>query len=183
MEYASWGDYKLNVLNWLGHKENNTYAWAKIETAKAPSTMQFMGTELRSISVQVQWHYDTCDVDPKEEYENLKKAAAKGEPYKLIVGTKLYGDFIIESINAGVIQTDPDGNTIMVQADIAFTEYVHTSITRKKVKSIRPGVVSSSGSTGTATGTGSTSTPKYKVVVAKKKSPDDPTYTSLEEIK
>ena len=177
MNYASLGTVTFDLLAWSGHKEENTYVFAKIATAKAPSILQSMGTELRSIPATVQWHADWCS-DPNAEYEAFKALAALCSSQKLLIGNKVIGDFVIEKITGENIKTLGDGTPICIGCDFNLTEYIEKTLqTRKsKKKKNRPGVKTSS-STSTA-GTAK----EYKSVPIKSTDPNMPPFSRIEAV-
>jgi len=132
MYYASFGDIVFKVYSYLEHKETNEYAVAKHETIFAPSSLQFLGTELREIQIKIGFHRDFCD--PMNEYEKLVFIADEGLPHKLIVAEQVLGDFVIKSIESEVKQIDMWGKPIAIYCDVKFIEYIEKELQTRAIK-------------------------------------------------
>lgn len=133
MQYAQWGDIIFQVVEFRSVKEENEYIYAEHETIFPPSSLQWMGTELRKVGMSVRWHNQFCN--PEESYQKLKELAQKGEAQKLIIATKVWGDFVIKKIAGEFVQIDAWGKPVIIDADIEFEEYVEKKVEQKKIKS------------------------------------------------
>ena len=143
MNYAQFGDIVFDVKAYNGHTLENTYSFARQETVIAPSSLEFLGPELRKISLKVQWHDAWCD-DPKAEYTKLDTLCQKGDEQKLIIATQLLGDFVIEKMTVDEELTDAWGHTVYIICSLELTEYIKKKITTKKIpKSAKPAVKTS----------------------------------------
>lgn len=170
MQYASLGNIVFQAQEWNSHSEDNTYVWAKHDTANAPGLQQFMGTELRTIPVQLQWHSAWCD--PQTQYEALKAAASEGEPLKLIIADDVIGDFIIQKISGDVIQKNQAGTSIFISCKVELTEYAYKTLTRHTKAKSRPAVKSSATKS---------ATPQYKATPVAA-SGTTPSYRKIEKV-
>jgi phage protein U len=132
MQYASIGDIIFKVYSYLEHRETSEYAVAKHRTIFAPSSLQFLGDELLSLEIKVGFHRDFCD--PFEEYQKLKDLAKEGVPQKLIVAEQVYGDFVIESINAEVKQVDMWGKPVAIYCNVKLTEYREKKLQTREIR-------------------------------------------------
>jgi phage protein U len=130
MKYASFGDIIFQIFSYRQHKESNQYAIAKLQTVIAPSSLQFLGNELLSLELSINFHNAFCN--PTEEYEKLKELAEVGEPQKLIIAEKVLGDFVIESIDAEYQQIDAYGQPVDITLNVRFTEYIKKEIQKRK---------------------------------------------------
>lgn len=141
MRYASFGDIAFEIFSYREHKENSQFAVSKLQTVIAPSSMQFLGSELMSLELTINFHNAFCN--PTEEYEKLKELAKTGEPQKLIIAEKVLGDFVIESIDADFQQIDAFGQSVDISLNVKFTEYIKKEIqkrqttTKKKGKAVK----------------------------------------------
>jgi len=131
-EYAQWGDIVFELLSYREHREENTYVYARHETIFPPSSLQWMGKELRKLNMTIRWHNQWCN--PEEKYREFREEAEKGEAKKLIIATKVVGDFVVEKINATVEQVDVWGRPVIVDVDVEFTEYVKKEIQKRQIK-------------------------------------------------
>jgi len=131
MKYASFGNIVFQVYSYKEHTETNQYAVAKLQTVIAPSSLQYLGNELQSLELGINFHNAYCD--PLEEYQNLKDLAKQGIPQKLIIAEKVLGDYIIESINAEYQQIDAFGNPVDISLNIKFTQYIPKTLQKKKI--------------------------------------------------
>jgi phage protein U len=137
MKYASFGDIVFQIFSYREHKESNQYAVAKLQTVIAPSSLQFLGNELLSLELSINFHNAFCN--PTEEYEKLKELAKTGEPQKLIIAEKVLGDFVIESIDAEYQQIDAYGQPVDISLNVRFTEYIKKEIQKRKTTSKKKG--------------------------------------------
>jgi phage protein U len=137
MKYASFGDIIFQIFSYREHKESNQYAIAKLQTVIAPSSLQYLGNELLSLELAVNFHNAFCN--PLEEYQKLKDLAKQGEPQKLIIAEKVLGDFVIESIVAEYQQIDAYGQPVDITLNVRFTEYIKKEIQKRKTASKKKG--------------------------------------------
>jgi phage protein U len=137
MKYASFGDIIFQIFSYREHKESNQYAIAKLQTVIAPSSLQYLGNELLSLELAVNFHNAFCN--PLEEYQKLKDLAKQGEPQKLIIAEKVLGDFVIESIVAEYQQIDAYGQPVDITLNVRFTEYIKKEIQKKKTAAKKKG--------------------------------------------
>jgi phage protein U len=133
MKYASFGDIIFQIFSYREHKESNQYAVAKLQTVIAPSSLQYLGNELQSLELSINFHNAFCN--PLEEYQKLKDLAKTGEPQKLIIAEKIIGDFVIESIDADFQQIDAYGQPVDISLNVKFTEYIKKEIQKKQTAS------------------------------------------------
>jgi len=136
MEYAQLGDVVFQVLSYLEHSEENTYEWKEINTAIAPSVLQFFGTELSKIALKVQFHREFCN--PREEYRKLKDLANRGEPAKLIVASQIIGDYVVKAIKAQYEQIDAWGKPVQLSAELELQEFIQKELQTRKIKTEGP---------------------------------------------
>lgn len=183
MEYAQLGEVVFEVLSYQEHREENEFAWAKLQTIYAPSSLQFMGTELQKISMVVQWHREWCD--PLEQYKKLKDLAKEGKPQKLIIASQVVGDFVIEKISSEIKQIDAWGKPVWIRVGIELLEYIPKTIEKKQrqtqTKKGKAVANKSKGAQKTQTQTQTQKQAQYQVV--KKQNADGYTYTVIEEKK
>jgi phage protein U len=137
MKYASFGDIIFQIFSYREHKESNQYAVAKLQTVIAPSSLQYLGNELQSLELSINFHNAFCN--PIEEYERLKDLAKTGEPQKLIIAEKVLGDFVIESIDAEYQQIDAYGQPVDITLNVRFIEYIKKEIQKRKTASKKKG--------------------------------------------
>ncbi len=130
MEYAQWGDVVFEILSYREHKEEQSFIYAHHETIFPPSSLQWMGgRELKKISMAIRWHNQWCD--PYSLYKNFIETAEKGEAQKLIIGSFVLGDFVVERINSTIQQIDAWGKPVVIDVDVEFTEYIKKEIEKK----------------------------------------------------
>lgn len=135
IEYAQWGDIVFEVLSYREHKEENQYIYARHETILPPSSLQWMGRELKKINMTLRWHNQWCE--PEERYNAFMELAQKGEAQKLIIATKVIGDYVVERINSTIQQIDAWGRPVVIDAEVEFTEYIKKEIQKKAIKTQR----------------------------------------------
>ncbi len=176
MAYATLGDIEFEVPSWSGHTEENTYAWSKQDTIQAPGSLQFLGTDLRSLPLQVQWHRFWCK--PGEQYKALKAAADAGGPLKLTIAGELMGDFVIQKISGESFIHLINGEYVQITCNIDLLEYIPKTLEKRKIKKKKttPGVVQADSTAATQT-----SQPQYKIKTSTSK--NGLTFRQIEQVK
>ena len=132
MEYASLGKVVFKIPHYKAHSERGKYEWVDINTIFAPSSQQFFGAENEEIKIQVVWHIDFCN--PLDELNKLKQQAKEGQPYKLIIGSVPFGDFVIKEINSETQKIDAKGNPIIIKAVILLKGFTAKALQTRKTK-------------------------------------------------
>ncbi len=135
MQYGQLGEIVFQVTNFKNLTEENPYIYAHQETAQAPSSLQFLGTELRKIELSLKFHFKFCN--PKEEYEKLKSLARQGEAKKLIIAKEVLGNFVIENISGEFIKVDAWGKPIIIEATLELSEYIEKKVKTRKIKTVK----------------------------------------------
>jgi len=135
MKYASFGSIVFQVYSYKEHTETNEYAVAKLQTVIAPSSLQYLGNELQSLELTIGFHNAYCD--PLQEYQNLKDLAKQGTPQKLIIGEKVFGEYVIESIEAQYQKIDAYGKPVDLTLHVKFTQYIPKTLQKKKIKTTK----------------------------------------------
>jgi phage protein U len=135
MEYGQFGSIVFQVVHFRNLTEENTFLYAHQETAQAPSTLQFLGEELRKIELTLRFHPEFSN--PEEDYEKLKTLSRKGSAQKLIIGTKVLGDFVIEKISGEFIKIDAWGKPILIDAHLELSEYKEKELKTRKIKTVK----------------------------------------------
>ncbi len=168
MQYAQWGDVVFELLAYAEHKEENEYVYAKHQTIFPSSSLQWMGTELKRISMTIRWHVSWTD--PLKQYKALKEISQQGEAKKLIIAQEVIGDFVLEKITAEIQQLDIWGKPIQIQCQCEFTEYIKKEIEKKKIQTKKQSPAKKQ-----------TGQPEYKVV--KKTNPEGEQFSYVEKVK
>lgn len=137
MRYAQWGEIVFEVLSYREHSEENSYIYARHETILPPSTLQWMGKELRKVKIGFRFHAQWCN--PEELYQQFLAEAENGEAKKLIIAEKVVGNFVVEKINSAIQQIDAWGRAVLIDIDADFTEYVEKKIETKQIKTKKSG--------------------------------------------
>lgn len=131
-KYGSFLDVDFEVFAYQEHEEENNFIYADLQTIKAPSNLQFMGAELRTLNLKLRFHREFCDV--ADSYKKIISAAKKGLPGKLIIGTIVYGDFVIEKVSSKTEMVDTKGDAVIMDLEIAFKEFIDKELKTRKIK-------------------------------------------------
>ena len=137
MKYGVIGGLTFEVAEYNEHTEDCTFVYAKHETIEAPSSLQFMGTDLRTHKLSLRWHREWCE--PKTQFNNLVKIAKEGQPLRLVIAQQYHGKFVIEGISSSFEKTDSKGNAVYISAEISMTEYVEKSVQTKQIETKKQG--------------------------------------------
>ncbi len=129
MIYVQFGNVVFEVLAYREHKEEQIFIYAHHETIFPPSSLQWMGKELQKITMSIRWHNQWCS--PYEEYQKFIETAEKGEAQKLIIGSFILGDFVVERISSSIQQIDAWGKPVIIDAEVEFMEYVKKEIEKR----------------------------------------------------
>lgn len=132
MNYASFGSITFKLQSYQNHQEEIDYVYAKHETIFAPSSLQFMGTELETLKLSIRFHREFCN--PIQEYKKLKDISNKGKAEKLIIATRLIGNFVIKKISSVTKQLDIWGKPVIIDCDIEFQQFIEKKLQTRKIK-------------------------------------------------
>ncbi|MCS7317315.1 MAG: phage tail protein [Candidatus Dojkabacteria bacterium] len=132
MKYASFGNIYFKLQSYQNHQEDIEYIYSKHETIFAPSSLQFMGTELENLKLSIRFHREFCN--PTEEYKKLKDISNKGMAQKLIIATRLIGNFVIKKISSITKQLDIWGKPVIIDCDIEFQQFIEKKLQTRKIK-------------------------------------------------
>jgi phage protein U len=132
MEYVCFGDIVFELLSYSRHNEEQNFPYARHETIKPPSSLQWMGKkELNKITLSVRWHMYFCN--PQEEYEKLIEFANRGEYAPFIIAEKNLGNYVVESVESDFQQIDIQGNPTVIYANITLEEFVLKELQKKQI--------------------------------------------------
>lgn len=94
--------------------------------------LQRIGSNLQQLSVSILLHASFCN--PENEMDALDTAMEDAEVLPLVLGNGVYaGDFVIESIDRGIDQTDALGNIISQTLSLRLREYYISDKLQSKV--------------------------------------------------
>ncbi|PIQ25422.1 hypothetical protein COW20_15285 [bacterium (Candidatus Blackallbacteria) CG13_big_fil_rev_8_21_14_2_50_49_14] len=134
--FATLGDTEIEVLTGpseLGVKYSASYADLALIGRK--SGLQFTGFSPDEISWRVLLHSNWCD--PAYELRKLKEHMDNQDTLSLVMGTGEYrGVFVIPDLDVALRHTDPSGNIIAMELNLALKEY-----TGDPAKPNPPGVI------------------------------------------
>ncbi|WP_319403139.1 phage tail protein [uncultured Anaeromusa sp.] len=85
--------------------------------------LEFIAPGLAEISFQVVFSA-LLGTSPLKEIEQLKETMQKGEYQSLVIGGKVLGDFVIESMAESWKHIDNKGNLLHAAVDLSLKEYV-----------------------------------------------------------
>lgn len=96
--------------------------WAKHDTINVKSRAEYLGDgELQtSLSIKLR-AFD--GVHPQNELDKLDNIISNGLVEALIIGSKVYGDFYLESMNFEPIKVDGKGVVWQYNVDLSLSEY------------------------------------------------------------
>jgi phage protein U len=86
--------------------------------------LQIVGGKLRTINLRFKFHHSFCN--PQEELDKLLKMANKQEAVALVLGEKMEGYWVIESIPLTVDRTDAQALLLSIEVDVNLKEWVDT---------------------------------------------------------
>lgn len=132
-KYASYGDVIWKVPDYKKHSEDMKVEWVRINTAFAPSSLQYMGVENRIVQLESFWTIHFCD--PLQELEKLKNLAKEPKPNLLVIGNVPFGKFVIKEIKSEEQKIDIYGKAIYIKAKITFEEFPEKEL--KVIKTYR----------------------------------------------
>lgn len=121
--FAQLGNIQFELITYFsGLKESSSYNYAQHERINKKPMLQFLGENLKSIDIKLNFHASFCD--PRTELENLKIVAELGTPLQFIKGNGEYlGVFVINGIESATEQTTNEGDIISIQVELRLLEY------------------------------------------------------------
>ena len=121
--FAQLGEMQFELITYFsGLKESSSYNYAQHERINRKPLLQFLGENLKTIDIKLNFHATFCT--PSEELEKLKVVAELGTPLPFIKGNGEYlGIFVINGIESATEQTTKEGDVLSIQAELRLTEY------------------------------------------------------------
>ena len=84
-------------------------------------SLQFTGWELETLSLGFRWSVGWCD--PDEQLQRLWDAQDKHQPMRLVLGSGTWKrKWVIEEVSDSLVQTDPAGNTLSIEATVKLKD-------------------------------------------------------------
>ena len=121
--FAQLGNIQFKLITYFsGIKETSSYNYAEHERINKKPILQFLGENLKTIEIKLNFHSSFCT--PRNEMETLKAVAETGTPLTFIKGNGEYlGVFVISEIMSSTEQASKEGDVIEIQAELRLTEY------------------------------------------------------------
>lgn len=104
-------------------KRKTSAKFAEHEIVGLKSKLEFVAPGLDEISFQVifsAFH----GLNPLKETDQLREIVQKGEYNALVIGGKVLGNFIIDSISESWKHVDNLGNVLYIAVDLSLKEYI-----------------------------------------------------------
>ncbi|MGA1114127.1 MAG: phage tail protein, partial [Aquiluna sp.] len=84
-------------------------------------SLQFTGWKLETLSLGFRWSVGWCD--PDEQLQRLWDAQDKHQPMRLVLGSGTWKrKWVIEEVSDSLVQTDPAGNTLSIEARVKLKD-------------------------------------------------------------
>jgi phage protein U len=121
--FAQLGDIQFELITYFnGIRENSSYNYAQHERINKKPLLQFLGENLKTIELKLNFHASFCT--PSKEVEKLKTVAELGTPMQFIKGNGEYlGVFVIDNIESETEQTTNEGDILSIQLELRLLEY------------------------------------------------------------
>lgn len=142
---------QLGNVQFLGLKGFNSFSdsrsidYAEHKLIEGKPRLQRVGDNLQQLSLSILLHASFCN--PESETDTLYELMENAEVLPLILGNGVYqGDFVIESINRDVSDTDSSGNVISQTLSLSLKEYfVIDKLLNKSIEARKNAFASSDG--------------------------------------
>lgn len=95
--------------------------YAEHEVIDTKSHLQFLGLALEEFSLAITLHASWCS--PETEMRKLDAMQASGEAYRLLLGNRIFGHFVLESKTENRKYTDGDGRVVLAYVQLKLKEY------------------------------------------------------------
>jgi len=129
--YAMLGNIQFNVIPVEGLDKTSGVNYVQCDTVSGKPALQFTGSKLDKINIQLKFHADFCT--PSDEIKKLNDAMNKGQSMPLVFANGDYwGSFVIEDTQERLIQTAPDGTIMAAEFSIALLEGSLTEIEKEQ---------------------------------------------------
>lgn len=125
-QLGSYGDVIFEVSSDLvrtfeAFRRETSASYAVHETVSGKPSLEFTGKNLDRIEMTMKFNAQ-CGVNPEEEDQRLRDLAHKGEAHPVILGDKVYGNFVIENVD-GDSQYFIKGGFRVIEVNIRLIEY------------------------------------------------------------
>lgn len=109
------------VKTWSGLKRKLKARYTAHEVANEKAKLEFLGVDLQEIGFRVR--LDAAFTFPDKELAVLEEVLRAGEPQPLVLGGRIFGEFVLQDFSENVVYTDNAGRTTVVYVDLKMTEH------------------------------------------------------------
>ena len=100
------------------------FNYVEHEKIMGKPTLQKVGGNLRTISLDFRFHVSWCD--PTEQYEKLLEAEKSEKPLPLVLGEDFLDEWVIISLTKSYARLQPDASIWWIDVSVRLKEYVGT---------------------------------------------------------
>ena len=109
------------VMTWNDCQRDTKANFAVHEVLDDKARLQYLGQALEEFSLAIALHASWCS--PETEMRKLDAMQASGEAYRLLLGNRIFGHFVLESKTENRKYTDGDGRVILAYVQLKLKEY------------------------------------------------------------
>jgi len=123
---GSFGDINFEVSEdtvrtWSGLQRKLKARYATHEVAGDKAKLEFLGVDLQEIKFRIR--LDARWLSPEKELAGLEELLRSGQPQPLVLGGRVFGEFVLQDFTEAVVYTDEAGRTAVARVDLNVTEH------------------------------------------------------------
>jgi len=125
-QVGSFGDVAFEasderVLTWNDCQRETKANYAVHEVIDDKARLQYLGQALQEFSLAITLDASFCT--PETEIRRLDHMQRSGRAYRLILGGRIFGKFVLESKSENRARTDGSGGLVLVYVQLKLKEY------------------------------------------------------------
>ncbi len=109
------------VRTWQSLSRSGKARWVEHQVLDLKEKLQFVGLELERVEMSVILVSPWCE--PSQELARLRALRDSGERHKLIIGTRVFGYYVLADLDEEWKRTDGQGRPLVITCRLRLKEY------------------------------------------------------------
>lgn len=109
------------IMTWNDCVRDTTMHFAQHDVIEGKARLQKLGMGLTEFSLAIVLDVSFCD--PETEMKKLDAMQQSGKAYRLILGGRIFGKYVIEGKNENRARTGPRGTPMVAYVQLKLKEY------------------------------------------------------------
>lgn len=109
------------IMTWHDCVRDTKMNYAQHDVIEGKARLQRLGMGLEEISLAITLDANFCT--PESEMRKLDRMQQSGKAYRLILGGRIFGKFVIDGKTENRVRTDPRGRPMVAYVQLTLKEY------------------------------------------------------------